>query len=81
MRRCRMTKLFLGSLNAHIYSSQIGSPQQTKVQITIKVQLGEHFFLKLGLLSEAKTTQTAASPEPTPAWVAAQRARNLEHTI
>ena len=46
---------------------------------TTKVRLGEHCFI--GVTYRARNvSKSAASAKPTPAWVTAHKAGNLEHT-
>lgn len=83
MRRHHMTKLFLGSLNAHIYSSHIGSPQQTKVQILSKFKLVNNFFFfkNWGYFQNQRwLRQLHHQSLPKHGWCA-HRTRNLGHTI
>lgn len=51
-----VTKLFLGKYSTHVYSSQIGNPQKTKVQKPAKSNLVSQWVL-LGLLIGAEKTQ------------------------
>ena len=81
---CCVTKFFLGRHITHVYSTQIGDPQQTKIEVTSKFYLVNQWVL-LGLLTgiwvmviyrNRSDSKTAASPKPTLLWVAAHKAGN-----
>lgn len=74
-------RLFLWRDTAHVCSSQIGIPQETKVQIPPpKINLVKRWGLG-GYLERTDITQRTASPRPPWTWLTARRVGNLGHTV
>lgn len=64
-------RLFLWRDTAHVCSSQIGIPQETKVQIPpTKIKLVKQWGLR-GYLKRTEITQRIESPRPPWAWLTA----------